>query len=196
MPPPNSNNEEFDRKIRDLDERYVMGLQNLALAHQQAKMNKIQSWSNTDKLVNDFFTFSLVTLGVMATVLTAKQSIIGNYPIFYIALGFQAFVIIFSSTIRLFINVHASDTGNKVFEEFSNRINKIDTFRVAMTNTNKEEKERVRAEMTSSFAPEYEFKPRDDYWILKNGQKAIVSIFVIGFLFFILSIVLNIGINK
>lgn len=186
---------DFEVKIRDLDERYLIGLQNLAMASQQSKMNKIQSWNNTDKLVNDLFSFSLITLSVMAAILTAKEDLIGNKALFYLALGLQAFVVIFSSIVRLFIDGHSAKTGTKVFEELSNRINKIDAFRIAMTNTDQAEKGRVRAEMTSSFAPEYEYKPDDTKWILKNGQKTAVSVFIVAFLFFILSIVFNVGVN-
>lgn len=60
---PQQTNEDIPQKKRDLDERYIFGLQNLAITSQQAKMNKIESWRSTDKLVHDFFTFSLVTLG-------------------------------------------------------------------------------------------------------------------------------------
>lgn len=198
MPPeptPTQDPAIIEQKMRDLDERYIIGMQNLALASQQAKMNKIQAWNNTDKLVNDFFTFSLITLGLMATVLTAKNNIIGNKPIFYLALALQAFVVIFSSIVRLYIDGHSATTGNKVFEEFSNRLNKVDTYRIAMTNTDESEKTRVRAEMASAFAPEYEFQPKDSNWMLKNGQKAIVAIFVIAFLLFIISLVVSIKIN-
>lgn len=190
------NVESIEQNQRDLDERYLIGVQNIALASQQAKVSQIQSWGSTDKLVNDFFTFSLITLGVMATVLTAGQSFIGNIYVFYAALGLQAFVVIFSSIVRLYIDSHSSGSSDKVLKEFTNRIQKIDLYRLAMTDTNVDEKSRVRAQMESAFAPEYEYELKSNSWILKNGQKAIVTVFIVGFLLFVLSLILNITINK
>lgn len=197
MPPQltsNQQTENIELQRRDLEERYILGLQNLAVTSQQAKMNKTQSWGSTDKLVNDFFTFSLITLGVMATVLTAKEGIIGSKPLFYLALGLQAFVVIFASAIRLYIDGHAARTANKIFEEFNNRISKIDLYRLAITNSDEAERTRVREQTMSAFAPEYEFRPRDDNWILKNGQKTVVCVFIAAFLFFIISLVFSVGV--
>lgn len=131
----------------------------------------------------------------MATLLTAKDGVIGNKPLFYIALALQAFVVIFSSIVRLYINGHNTESTGKVFSEFENRIRKIDLYRLALSDTVEEEKAKVRSSMEGAFAPEYEYVPKGENWLLKNGQKAAVALFVIGFMLFVLSLIFSVGIN-
>ena len=190
-----NNDQYLEQQEKDLNERYLTAMLNLAISQQQLKINQSDSWTKTGKLINDFLTFGLVTLGVMAAVLAAQNPAIGSRPLFYFSFAIQSVVVIFSSIVRLFIDGHTTKTKDKIFQEFTNRLSKIDTYRIGMTSSDVAEKNRVREIMNSAFATEYEFHPDGSNWILKNGQKTIVALYVISFMTFILSVILRVDIN-
>ena len=193
--PSQPDQDRIEQQKRDLNERYLTAMVNLAVSQQQSKINKTESWVRTGSLVNDFFTYSLITLGVMAAVLASDKPTIGSKPLFYVSLTIQALVVIFASIVRLYIDGHSTKTKDRIYEEFNIRINKVDTYRLGMTNSDEAEQSRVRESMNSAFAPEYEFQPDGSNWILKNGQKAIAVAYITSFLIFILAIILRVDIN-
>jgi hypothetical protein len=79
MPPPNTQNsqqeEVLEQQMKELHNNYIVAVQNLAVTSLESKKALITSWLIRDKLINDFFTFSLITLGAAATILTAKSSL-------------------------------------------------------------------------------------------------------------------------
>ena len=196
MPPPKQLNENnpvnqqfLDQQKKELQNNYIIAVQNLSVTSLETKKALIASWSVKDKLINDFFTFSLITLGLAATILTAKSSLISNRALFFISLGLLTLAVIFSSFSRLYLDFKVTNATRKVFDNFNDTISKIDIFRLAP------EGEGNKVRMEESVNNTINFVPLEN-WLIRYSQVVIVSVFVAAFLLFVLSLVISISLPK
>jgi hypothetical protein len=178
-----------EQQKKELQANYIVAVQNLAVTSLENKKALISSWLSRDKLINDFFTFSLITLGLAATILTAKSSLITSKPIFYVSLTLLTLTVIFSSFARLYLDFKTSAASRQTFDNFNDTISKIDVFRLDPENIENKVKMEESVNHTTTFVPQAD-------WLIKYSQVVIVSVFVVAFLLFILSLVISVNIPK
>lgn len=193
MPPANAQNsqgqEVLDQQMKELQNNYIVAIQNLTVTSLESKKALIASWLTRDKLINDFFTFSLITLGAAATILTANSSLISSKSLFYVSLGLLTITIIFSSFSRLYIDFKANAATQDVLRSFNDTISKIDVFRIDPTNVENKTRMDESVKITNEFVPA-------ENWLIKYSQVVSASIFTSAFLLFVLSLVISINIPK
>ena len=193
MPPANAQNsqgqEALDQQMKELQNNYIVAIQNLTVTSLESKKALITSWLTRDKLINDFFTFSLITLGAAATILTANSSLISSKSLFYVSLGLLTIAIIFSSFSRLYMDFKANSATQDILRNFNDTISKIDVFRIDPNNVEN------KTRMDESVKTTNEFVPAEN-WLIKYSQVVSVSIFTSAFLLFVLSLVISINIPK
>lgn len=196
MPPHNSqvpqnqaSQELLDQQRKELYNNYIVAVQNLSITSLEAKKALISSWLTRDKLINDFFAFSLITLGAAATILTAKSSLISSKSLFYISLALLTITIIFASISRIYIDFRANIATQTILHNFNDTISKIDIFRLNPEDPG------GQARMDESVKNTNEFVPTES-WLIKYAQVLTASIFTISFLLFVLSLVISVNIPK
>lgn len=186
---PAVNQQFLDQQKKDLQANYIIAVQNVAVTGLESKKALLGSWATRDKLINDFFTFSLVTLGVAATILTAKSSLITSKSIFYVSLVLLTLSVIFSSCARLYLDFRTSAAARLIFDNFNDTISKIDIFRLAPDIIENKVRMEESLNNTINFAPQQN-------WLIRYSQVVVASVFVVAFLLFVLSLVVSVNIPK
>lgn len=184
----NSSQQELIEQMKELQNNYIVAIQNLLVTNLESKKALITSWLTRDKLINDFFAFSLVTLGSAATILTAKSSLISSKGLFYVSLALLSITIIFSSFSRLYIDFKANRATQDMLNDFNDTLSKIDVFRIDNIEENK-------TRMDESIKRTNDSYPTEN-WLIKYSQVVSGATFTIAFLLFVLSLVISINIPK
>ncbi|HEX7633128.1 MAG TPA: hypothetical protein VF401_02245 [Candidatus Saccharimonadales bacterium] len=192
MPPintPNTQQEVLEQQMKEVQNNYIVAVQNLSVTNLESKKALVSSWLTRDKLINDFFTFSLITLGAAATILTAKSSLISSKSLFYVSLACLTITIIFSSFSRLYIDFKANRATQDILNNFNDTVSKIDVFRIDPANVEN------KTRMDESVKRTNEFYPVEN-WLIRYSQVVSACIFTSAFLLFVLSLVISVNIPK
>ncbi|CAN5377095.1 hypothetical protein BH09PAT4_BH09PAT4_06400 [soil metagenome] len=174
----------LEQKKEELHQNYLNALQNLINGDLEAKRLFLVGWSIKDKLISDFFTLSLVTLGVAVTVLTAGPELIRTQLLFSLALTLLVAVVVFASITRIILSQRISKINIDIYQEYTKRQNKIDSYRINPIDENKGRMEEVISQ--SEFSP-------NESWLTKSAGLVIVVGYIFSFLLMSLALIFKIS---
>lgn len=187
MPPnPQQSQGTEEQYNPELENKFTASLERKTTLEVQGKGLKIDTWMSRDKLIHDYFTFTLLTIAAAITVFTAQSDFIKSKSLFTFALVTLALIVVFASIARIYFSQISSSTNDVVFNELKRKLEALDWYRINPTNI-------TRERLMTILGSESLDLDKKENWLVRNAHFVVVILYAIAALSLALSLLFTIS---